>query len=324
MDPLIEIKQLSVTLGQGAGAVLALTGLDLNVYEGEVVGVVGESGSGKSTMAKSIVGILPKGARVRGQIMYGGKDVVHMTDSELRIHHGEDVAICFQNPRDALSPTRRVGRQLADRLRSHRGLGSAEAGRVALELLESVGIRSPKRRLHAYPHELSGGMCQRVMIALALACGPRMLLADEPTTGLDVTLTREILALLRAQATEEGRAVMIISHDLAALAAVCDRIAVLYAGTIVEEGPSDVVVCSPAHPYTKALLDAVPDVSGIPTRAIPGTMPTLHVEPIGCSFAARCDKRTPECSEGVPRLESWGERHRVACFHPREAEGAQP
>ncbi len=323
VHPLIEIRRLSVTLGRGAGAVLALTNLDLDVYEGEVLGVVGESGGGKSTMAKSIVGILPREATVTGRVMFGQKDVVKMTDSELRAHHGEDVAICFQNPRDALSPTRRVGQQLVDRLQSHRGLNFQESVSEAFGLLASVGIRSPKRRLRAYPHELSGGMCQRVMIALALACGPRMLLADEPTTGLDVTLTRDILALFRAQATDEGRAVMIISHDLAALAAVCDRIAVLYAGTIVEEGPSDYVVCSPAHPYSKALLDAVPDVSGVPTRAIPGTMPTLRVEPSECAFAPRCDRRTPECLQGVPRLASWAERHKVACFHPLTSESVR-
>ena len=318
--PLVEIRGLSVVLGQDERAVLALTGLDLDIFEGEVLGVVGESGGGKSTMAKAIVGILPKGARINGHVLFHGKDVVHMTEGELRLHHGEDVAVCFQNPRDALSPTRRVGDQLVDRLTSHRGYGGGKARGVALELLESVGIRSPRKRLHAFPHELSGGMCQRVMIALALACGPRMLLADEPTTGLDVTLTREILALLRAQATEEGRAVMIISHDLAALAAVCDRIAVLYAGAIIEEGPSDTVVCAPAHPYTKALLDAVPDVSGIPTRAIPGSMPTYHQEPVGCPFAPRCDRSTPECSISVPRLELVGLRHTAACFHPRESE----
>lgn len=315
--PLASLRRLFVSLGRDDMAVLALTGLDLDIYQGEVLGVVGESGGGKSTMAKAIVGILPKGADVRGQILFNGKDVLRMSEGELRRHHGEDVAICFQNPRDALSPTRRVGDQLADRLRSHRGYGAEEAGRVALQLLESVGIRSPRQRLRAFPHELSGGMCQRVMIALSLACGPRLLLADEPTTGLDVTLTREILALLRAQATEEGRAVLIISHDLAALAAVCDRIAVLYAGTIVEEGPSQVVVSAPAHPYTRALLDAVPDVSGIPTRAIPGSMPTFRLEPAACPFGPRCDCASPACAAGVPPLLEVGERHKVACFEPR-------
>ena len=305
-------------LGAGPAHVLALTRLNLDVFEGEVLGVVGESGGGKSTMAKAVVGILPKGARVQGQVVFGGKDVVGMAESELRVHRGEDVAICFQNPRDALSPTRRVGDQLADRLSSHRGLGGEESRQAAFELLESVGIRNPRRRLRSFPHELSGGMCQRVMIALALACGPRLLLADEPTTGLDVTLTREILALLRAQATEEGRAVLIISHDLAALAAVCDRIAVLYAGTIVEEGPSGSVVCAPAHPYTKALLDAVPDVSGVPTRAIPGSMPTLHAPPVACAFAPRCAHCLPRCLDAVPESLQVGERHRVTCFHPLE------
>lgn len=316
----MRISDLSVVLGREDRAVLALSDLNLEVFEGEVLGVVGESGGGKSTMAKAIVGILPKGARIKGQIMFASEDVIRMRGDHLARHHGENVAICFQNPRDALNPMRRVGLQIGDRLRSHRGYSGREAESAALELLQAVGIRSPQRRMRAFPHELSGGMCQRVMIALSLACGPRMLLADEPTTGLDVTLTREILALLRKQATDEGRAVLIISHDLAALAAVCDRIAVLYAGTIVEEGLSGTVVCSPAHPYTKALLDAVPDVSGMPTHAIPGAMPTLHMPPSTCPFLPRCARSGPRCSEAVPRLSWFGDRHSVACFYPREAE----
>ena len=213
---------------------------------------------------------------------------------------------------------------MRDRLKAHRGLSGSQADPVALELLEAVGIRKPKQRLRAYAHELSGGMCQRVMIALALACSPRMLLADEPTTGLDVTLTREILALLRRAATEEGRALLIISHDLAALAAVCDRIAVLYAGRIVEVGPIDAVICRPAHPYTRALLDAVPDVAGTPTRAIRGSMPTLTVAPVSCSFAARCDRATPECDASLPPDVQVEAGHVAACRYAKEVERGTP
>jgi peptide/nickel transport system ATP-binding protein len=319
---LLEITDLSVTLGRQGEGVAALNSLNFAMESGEVVGVVGESGGGKSTLANAIVGILPPGSQVAGVVLFDGRDVLTMDEETLRTHHGEDVAICFQSPRDALSPTRRVGDQLRDRLLAHQKLHGDTADQAALELLEAVGIRKPKERLRAFGHELSGGMCQRVMIALALACSPRMLLADEPTTGLDVTLTREILALLRRHATEEGRALLIISHDLAALAAVCDRIAVLYAGRIVEVGPTEDVIRRSAHPYTRALLDAVPDVAGNPTRAIRGTMPTLTESPTSCPFAPRCDSATGECAGSLPPEVEVGPGHRVACLRGEEVERA--
>jgi oligopeptide/dipeptide ABC transporter ATP-binding protein len=317
---LLEITDLTVVLGRKGETVVALDGLNLSMDVGEVVGVVGESGGGKSTMAKAIVGILPHGASVSGRVLFAGQDVLGMDARALRTHRGEDVAICFQSPRDALNPTRRIGGQLKDRLRAHRGLTGDEADKQALELLVSVGIRKPAQRLKAFAHELSGGMCQRVMIALSLACAPRMLLADEPTTGLDVTLTREILDLLRRSATEEGRALLIISHDLAALAAVCDRIAVLYAGRIVEVGPTNAVICRSAHPYTRALLDAVPDVAGTPTRAIRGTMPTLREPSASCPFAPRCDMATGACDATVPLEIEVGPGHWATCFFAEEEE----
>jgi oligopeptide/dipeptide ABC transporter ATP-binding protein len=317
---LLEVHNLSVLLGRPEERVAALSAVNLRLAPGEVLGVVGESGGGKSTLAKAVVGILPEGSLTSGEVLFEGRNVLTMRDVDLRRHHGGSVALCFQNPRDALNPTRRVGSQLSDRLSTHRGLRGAAAEREALAMLESVGIRSPKKRLRTYPHELSGGMCQRVMIGLSLACSPKMLIADEPTTGLDVTLTQEILALIRAAATEQGRAVMIISHDLAALAASCDRIAVLYAGQIIEEGEVEAVICRSAHPYTRALLDAVPDVSGMPVRAIPGTMPTLREPPSNCPFAPRCTMAEDRCRSEVPPDTAVASAHRAACFFAEEIE----
>ncbi|MEV4103342.1 ABC transporter ATP-binding protein [Nonomuraea sp. NPDC049649] len=252
---LLDIRDLKVAIG----SVRALAGVDLTVARGEVVGLVGESGGGKSMIARSVVGLLPRGARATGQVLFGGRDVLTMDAAELAAHRGAGAAICFQNPRGALSPTRSVGRQLTDRLITHQGMDAAGAREAAVALFESVGIRSAARRFTAYPHELSGGQAQRVMISLATGCAPGLLIADEPTTGLDVTLTREILRRFRAAADDEDRGVLLISHDLASIARICDRLIVLNAGSVVEHGPTAGLLTAPAHPYTRALLAAVPD-----------------------------------------------------------------
>ncbi|MGJ6967721.1 dipeptide ABC transporter ATP-binding protein [Streptosporangium sp. G11] len=321
---LLSIEDLSVVIRRPGRRVAALSGVNLSVEPGEVVGLVGESGGGKSMVARSIVGLLPGGSRTTGRVLFDGADVLTMGAAELESFRGRGAAICFQNPRGALSPTRTVGRQLVDRLVTHRALAPAPAREVAAELFESVGIRSPRRRLDAYPHELSGGMAQRVMISLATGCAPGLLIADEPTTGLDVTLTREILNRFRLTANAERRGVLLISHDLASIAEVCDRVVVLYAGTVVESGPGPQVLDEPAHPYTRALLRSVPDIDGRPVTATPGAMPLLAEAPSSCPFAPRCAHATKLCVTEPPLAEALASDWSAACFHPRSGPLTDP
>lgn len=257
---LLDIRGLDVSIPLAEGAVHALCGVDLTVAAGEVVGLVGESGGGKSMLARATIGMLPPRAVSSGSVLFRGAEVSTMTEAELLQHRGHGVAMCFQNPRSALEPLRTVRKQLADRLRAHRGIVGELATAESERLIESVGITETARVLAAYPHELSGGMAQRVMIALCLACDPGLLLADEPTTGLDVTLTRDALALLRGLADDHGRGVLLISHDIAAAAQVCDRIVVLRAGEVVETGTTDQILGSPRSDYTRTLIAAVPDI----------------------------------------------------------------
>lgn len=313
MTSLLEIRSLSVSLETDTQVVAALSGVDLRLARGEVVGLVGESGAGKTMVARAITALLPENATAVGEVLIDGRDVLTMTQTELDHHRGAGAAMCFQAPRASLSPTRRAGRQVEDRLEVH-NVTSA----TPLSLFQEVGIRNPERWLEAYPHELSGGMAQRTMIALALACSPALLVADEPTTGLDVTLTRNILALLRRAAKDENRGVLIISHDLAAIAEVCDRIAVLYAGTLFEEGPTATVLARPAHPYTAALLAAAPDVSGAPVGAVAGTMPTLSAAPKACPFAPRCPLAVFACTAERPPLRELEPDRTAACVRAEE------
>ncbi len=285
----LEISDLTVDIDGPNGTVRALDQVSLSVAAGEVFGLVGESGGGKSMLARSIVRQLPGRARVSGSVQVDGRDVFAMDAEALRQHRGAGAALCFQTPRSSLSPARTVGHQIVDRLRAHAGMDETEAWKAALALFQQVGIREPERRLGAFPHEMSGGQCQRVMIALALACGPRLLLADEPSTGLDVTLTRDILALIAAQAGKD-RGVIVISHDLAAIAAICDRIGVLETGRLVEIGPTAQLLTRPTHPYTKRLVAAVPDINRV--RAATGAPaggggPLLAVENADVVYRSR-------------------------------------
>ncbi|KAB1119258.1 ABC transporter ATP-binding protein [Micromonospora aurantiaca] len=316
---MLSIENLSVTIRRPGRQVAALSGVSFAVRPGEVVGLVGESGGGKSMVARAIVGLLPGGSHATGRVLFGDSDVLRMDDAALAAHRGRGVAICFQNPRGALSPTRTIGKQLVDRLATHQEMSGDRAREAARELFEAVGIRSPQRRLDAYAHELSGGMAQRVMISLATGCAPELLIADEPTTGLDVTLTREILRQFRHAADTDGRGVLLISHDLASIAEVCDRVVVLYAGTVVESGPAAQVLREPAHPYTRALLRSVPDVGGRPVVATPGAMPLLTQEPHNCPFVARCAHADGTCSSRRPATVPvpGGGEWSLACFHPQ-------
>ena len=268
-EVLLDIVGLEVSIPVRTGIVHALRGVDLQVAAGEVVGLVGESGGGKSMMARAAIGMLPEAAETEGRVSFRGADVLTMSKDELLRHRGHGVAMCFQNPRSALEPLRTVQKQLLDRLGPHRGLKGEDAIAECRALLDSVGLTDHERVLSAFPHELSGGMAQRVMIALALACDPGVLLADEPTTGLDVTLTRDALGLLRKLADEQQRGVLLITHDLAAAAQVCDRVVVLRSGKVVEQGMTAQVLEHPAEEYTRRLLAAVPDID----RPLPAAQP---------------------------------------------------
>lgn len=319
--PLLEIRDLSVVIPTRHAAVAAVSSVSLSVEPGEILGVVGESGAGKTMVARAVTALLPAHAIVKGQVLFDGRDVLAMDEAELLRHRGAGAALCFQNPRRALSPFRRVGDQIDDRFEAHAAPGDRPS---AVPMLESVGIRNAQRRARSYPHELSGGMAQRVMISLALACYPALLVADEPTTGLDVTLTKSILSLFRRAAQEAGRAVMVISHDVAAIADICDRIVVMYGGTLVEDGPAEDVLHRPAHPYTAALLDAVPDVSSGPVRVLPGSMPQLREAPGYCPFSARCPIVVDRCRSERPAPVSVGDDWAAACFRPGESTTGLP
>jgi peptide/nickel transport system ATP-binding protein len=314
--PLLDIRGLSVSIRGRRRTVQALSDVDLRVDHGEVVGLVGESGGGKTMIARTIVATLPRGARATGSVRVAGREVLALSGDELADHRGHGAAMCFQNPRRALAPVRTIGRQLTDRVAVHQGLRGDAARAEAVSLLRQVGLRDAVRRLDTFPHELSGGMSQRVMIATALACRPRLLLADEPTTGLDVTLTRDILELFRAIADEQDRGVLLVSHDIATIAEFCDRLVVLYAGSVVESGPTDPVLTHPAHPYTRTLLDAVPDLDGRVVRATPGSMPLLETVPTACPFTPRCSRADATCATVRPSLEAVTAGRAVSCFHP--------
>lgn len=311
----LDIDDLSVLIHGRHGDVQALSNASLSIAAGEVVALVGESGGGKSMLANAIIRSFPRHTDVSGSIALNGDDVMAMSDDQLLRHRGGGAALCFQSPRLALAPMRTVGHQVVDRLRAHQNLPKAVAREHAVDLFRRVGLRNPEQRFDAYPHELSGGMCQRVMIAAALACEPDILIADEPTTGLDVTLTRDILALFRDIADTGDRGVLLVSHDLASVAEASDRIVVLYAGSVVEAGPTSEVLDRPRHPYTRTLVESIPDLDGRGISVTAGAMPIMASVPTSCPFVPRCSAATEECSTGRPRLDG-DPLHRVACFHP--------
>ena len=325
----LAVRDLHVTYRSQAGPVPAVRGVDLDIEESETVGLAGESGCGKSTIAHALLRLLPKGTEVRGEVLLDGSDVLSMSFGKLRAARWDQAAIVFQGAMHALNPVRRVGEQIGEAIRIHDpGLSErAAAGRVA-ELVERVGL--PKRRARDYPHELSGGQRQRIMIAMALACRPRLLIADEPTTALDVMVQAQVLNLLKALQSEFRLALLFITHDLSVLAELCDRIAVMYAGRIVEVGATDGIFERPAHPYTAALAAAFPTIGDAAFRRSPsglgGDPPDPRAIPSGCSFHPRCPARFAPCDRVDPPLyvtEELG--HRGACLlnDPEYAEEAR-
>ncbi len=317
-NPLLLVEDLRIVFGPPGREQVAVDGVNLRLTEGEVLGIVGESGCGKSLTALSILGLVPKPAgRIdSGRILLRGQDIVKCTNAELNQIRGKEISMIFQEPMTALNPVFKVGEQIAETIRVHEGLSRSHARRRALELLELVGISNPNQRIDEYPHELSGGMRQRVMIAIALACRPKILIADEPTTALDVTIQAQILSLLKELQREFGMAVILITHDLGVVAQVVDRVMVMYAGRTVEQGTVTDVFEKPSHPYTKLLLESIPSLELDTERlqTIPGMVPSLSNLPNGCRFHPRCPSMRVQCIEQVPTMVSVSHQHHAACI----------
>jgi len=321
MSKLLELEQLAVTFNTPRGPVYAVSDVTLDVSKGEAVGIVGESGSGKSVTVKSLMGLLPRTATVTGGARYEGDDIFDLAKERKKHFYGVDIAMVFQNPMTSLNPVKRIGPQLTEGMRYHRGVSKNAATARALELLNLVRIPDPAKRLKQYPHELSGGMRQRVVIAMALANNPALLIADEPTTALDVTVQRDILDLLDKLRLELDMALILITHDLGVVKDRTDKIAVMYGGRLMERAPTEAVFSDASHPYTQALQRSIPNMSmprGTRLDPIPGSPPDLAVVPASCPFAPRCTYATEQCSNSIPELEQTPTPvdHSYACFHP--------
>lgn len=314
-DALLEVRDLRVSVGD----VEAVHGIAFSLPRGRRTGLIGESGSGKTVTALALLGLLPERLTATGRVDYRSRDLLTLPEPELCLLRGDRLAMIFQEPLSALNPLMRVGDQVAEPLRIHRGASRREARRRALELLERVQIPDAAQRMHAYPHQLSGGQRQRAMIAMAMACSPELLVADEPTTALDVTVQAQVLRLLNGLVEEEDATLLLITHDLAVVAQVCELVMVMYGGHLVEEGTTDEVFERPRHPYTAGLLDAIPPLDfELPDRhlpAIPGAVPALGEFPAGCPFRNRCPRADDLCRE-MPALTEGP--HRVACWHALE------
>jgi peptide/nickel transport system ATP-binding protein len=319
-EPLLDIRGLKTHFGTEDGMVQAVDGVDIAIHRGETVGVVGESGCGKTVTAMSVLKLIPMppGRIVGGQVLWRGRDLVPLSPEEMSRIRSKEIAIIFQEPMTSLNPVYTVGEQIAEVVRLHEGLGRRAATDKAIEMLRLVQIPNPERRVRDYPHQFSGGMRQRVMIAMALSCNPQLLIADEPTTALDVTIQAQILDLLQEMKSRLGMAVMLITHAMGVVAETCQRVVVMYAGKVIEEAPVEALFAAPRHPYTQGLIRSIPriDLAAVQkTRleAIPGVVPSLLDPPPGCRFAARCRHARPECLEAVPPLREVAPGHKVAC-----------
>ncbi len=319
---LLEIDQLQTHFRTPDGVNRAVDGVSFQIEAGQTLAVVGESGCGKSVTAMSILRLIPEPpGKIAGAIRFQGRNLLDLSDREMRAIRGNDISMIFQEPMTSLNPVLTIGRQIGETLRLHQGLGSQEAEARAVEMLNLVGIPEPRQRVTEYPHQLSGGMRQRVMIAIALACSPKLLIADEPTTALDVTIQAQILDLMRDLKARVGAAIMLITHDLGVVAEVADQVVVMYAGRKVEEAPVRQLFANPRHPYTRGLLGAVPklgsSLTGTTTRLaeIPGLVPSLKQRIVGCVFAGRCPHTTDLCRAVAPGLEEKSPGHIAACHY---------
>jgi peptide/nickel transport system ATP-binding protein len=316
--PLLEVRDLRVEFPTRHGSLRALDGVTFDIAAGEILGVVGESGAGKSVTCAAIIGLLEPPGRVSGgQVLLEGQRIDDLPREAMRLVRGRRIGAIFQDPLTSLNPLHTIGHQLVETLRTHLPLDAAQARERAIELLRQAGLPAAEARLGQYPHEFSGGMRQRVVIALALAGEPRLVVADEPTTALDVAMQAQIIGLLRGVTQAHGASVLLITHDMGVIAETCDRVAVMYAGRIVEIGPVDEVIRRPAHPYTAGLMAAVPTLDGDLARLaqIAGALPDLDAIPPGCAFHPRCPKASPRCAEERPEL-ALVQRTRAACWWP--------
>ena len=323
-EPLLAVEDLAVQFWTSRGIVHAVNGITFDVRPGETLGLVGESGCGKSVTALTTMGILPRAARIAsGSIRLDGRELLGLSERQWRRVRGKEIAMIFQDPMTSLNPVLTVGAQLREAIEEHLDLDRKAATRRAVELLEQVGIPSPADRLRNYPHQFSGGMRQRVMIAIALACEPKVLIADEPTTALDVTIQAQILDLLRDLVADRGTSLVLITHDLGVVAGMCERVKVMYAGTLVEEGSASELFAAPRHPYTLGLLQSVPRLDAgrkQPLRPIPGAPRNMLSEPVSCPFAPRCRNRIDRCDAELPQLQRLDTGQRAACFNPAAAD----
>jgi oligopeptide/dipeptide ABC transporter ATP-binding protein len=318
-DTLLDVHDLHVVFEAEEGAVHALRGVSFHVGRGETLGIVGESGCGKSVSCMALLRLLPGNSHVVGEISFDGRDLLALDTRALDRIRGHEIAMIFQDPAASLNPVHTIGRQIEESLRLHRGMDPGEAQAEALRLLARVGISEAKRRMRAYPHQLSGGMNQRAMIAMALACRPKLLIADEPTTALDVTIQAQIIELLRDLQAEFGMSMILITHDLGVVAELADRVAVMYAGRVVEEADVRTLFHAPSHPYTVGLLASMPriDATAETLHPIEGAVPSPRNLPAGCAFGPRCSFADAACRDAPPPLDALGEHRRTACFHPR-------
>jgi oligopeptide/dipeptide ABC transporter ATP-binding protein len=317
-ESLLAVEDLVTVFPTRSGVAVAANHVSFSIAAGETLGLVGESGSGKSVTCRSILRLVPRpGEIIGGSIRFSGRDVLNLSGADLRAIRGAEISMIFQDPMSSLNPVYTIGDQISEPLRKHRGMSRAAARTEAAHLLDRVGIASPDERLDAYPHELSGGMRQRVMIAIAISCKPKLLLADEPTTALDVTIQDQILSLLLDLQAAEGMAILLVSHDLGVIAQTCDRVCVMYGGYLVEESPAEDIFERSRHPYTAALLRALPELAaereGPRLTPIPGQPPDLTNLPEGCPFRPRCDFARAACVEVPMTLEPAEPEHWTAC-----------
>ena len=317
-EKVLEVKDLQVAFKTFGGEVQAVRGVSFDLYKGETLAIVGESGCGKSVTSNAIMGLIPKPAGIikNGSILFKDKDTTKMTDKELRKVQGVDISMIFQDPMTALNPTLTIGEQLTEGLRTHKKLSKTQARQKAIEMLNLVGIPNPQERLKQYPHQFSGGMRQRIVIAISLICEPELLVADEPTTALDVTIQAQILELFEEIQRKTNISIILITHDLGVVAKIADRIAVMYAGKIVEIGDKREIFYTPQHPYTKGLLNSVPrlDLLEEELEPIEGTPPDLFSPPTGCPFSARCNYAMEVCDRYYPFTANLSEKHAVDCW----------
>lgn len=322
MLPLLEIKELVTVFDTNRGRIKAVDGVSLSLQQGETLGVVGESGCGKTMLALSVMRLIPaNGSIINGTVSFQGQDLLKLSAEEMRARRGNEIAMVFQEPMTSLNPVIRIGEQIAEAVRLHQHLPAKEALALSIAQLREVGIPDPERRARDYPHQLSGGMRQRVMIAMAMSCHPQLLLADEPTTALDVTIQAQILDLISALKEKNNMAVILITHDLGIVAQTAENVAVMYAGKIVENAPVDEIFANPLHPYTKGLIDSLPAGCGNSgddrpehLKTIPGSVPSLYNLAAGCRFQERCFQASSQCTEQEPKLKEIKSGHFVACW----------